>query len=285
MDAIKDISTAFLQRIKSPIFGSIILAFVVINWKPIFYVIFSNKNVEGRFIYWDKYWAADTYCMHAIFGPLIVGIVYSLLSPWVSFYFAKWIKSAVGKHREMQVQEANKIRKIENESAEVLITAAEQKERVDKLQNDKERKDLQKQINEMKAQPKLLLSGDAAEKGNVDPLSLIDSNETNYLLLEAIDFVAKNDKFIALTDLNKIAGNFSPEDIKITLRGWIDQNWIDAEWDSMRFSAKRVRLTKVGKSGKAGLRNKISDIQYRKIIERINQCMPIELKNKFGGIK
>ncbi len=44
-----EIKDAILERIKNPFLGSLILFWLVLNWKSVFYLIFSDLSIETRF--------------------------------------------------------------------------------------------------------------------------------------------------------------------------------------------------------------------------------------------
>jgi hypothetical protein len=52
-DFIKDSTEAWFQRIRSPIIGSIGLAFAAYNWKPLSYLIFADEPAIAKFQFFD----------------------------------------------------------------------------------------------------------------------------------------------------------------------------------------------------------------------------------------
>ena len=44
-----EILEALATRIKSPIFGYFVLSWVAFNWRPLFYLFFSNTVIDDRF--------------------------------------------------------------------------------------------------------------------------------------------------------------------------------------------------------------------------------------------
>lgn len=98
MDFLKDAFDALSQRIRSPFFGSVFLAFVLLNWKPIWYLIFANTSVAQKFLFFDNNTTNWT-----IYGlPLILGALLSIAWPWLRLLGA-WIAVApTMKLRNMQ---------------------------------------------------------------------------------------------------------------------------------------------------------------------------------------
>lgn len=167
MDALKDIFTAYSQRIRSPIIGSVILAFIAVNWQSVFYVIFADKGVLSRFEYWDMYTDFWTVLM----WPVLIGVTFAVLSPFISLvgaWLAKWPTEQV---RLIAVRSADRVEKEKQRLAGELVdktidTTVEQQERLQTIEDDSVREALQKQIDEINSKSYLQLSGDAAEKNS-----------------------------------------------------------------------------------------------------------------------
>lgn len=155
MDGIKEIFEAFSQRIKSPIFGYVILAFLAVNWKPVFFLLFSGEPASAKFTYLDtntSWWAL-------LVLPLFFGVLAALAAPWVSLWGAIWAESPTNKKRIRAVKAANEVSKIKNELREEqnkavgsLIESAKQDAEVQKIENEQVRLEVQKQINEIRNQ-------------------------------------------------------------------------------------------------------------------------------------
>lgn len=84
MEIIKDLFGAVSRRLRSHFFGSILLSFIVINWKPIYYFLYSDTTIWAKFIYVDgtlKLWE-----------PLGIGVVIAAAAPFVALVGA-WVAS------------------------------------------------------------------------------------------------------------------------------------------------------------------------------------------------
>lgn len=103
MDGLKELVEAFSARIKSPIIGSIALAFVAVNWRPVFFLFFSGEPANDKF----EYFTTNTTGLSLYLLPVIVGLIFALVVPWVNFFGAKAIESPVSKHRNMQLDAAH----------------------------------------------------------------------------------------------------------------------------------------------------------------------------------
>lgn len=103
MDGLKELVEAFSARIKSPIVGSIALAFIAINWRPVFFVFFSGEPANDKFLYFTE----NTTGLSLYLYPVIAGLAFALLVPWINFWGAKAIEAPVSKHRNMQLDAAH----------------------------------------------------------------------------------------------------------------------------------------------------------------------------------
>lgn len=105
MDGLKELVEAFSARIKSPIVGSIVLAFVIVNWKPLFFLLFSGEPAVAKFAFYD---GNTTGCSRYLY-PVGIGLAFALILPWVNFWGAKAIKLPVVWHRNMQLDVAHNL--------------------------------------------------------------------------------------------------------------------------------------------------------------------------------
>lgn len=99
MDFLKDAFEAFDQRIRSPIVGSIGIAFVVMNWKPIWFLFFSEVTVEEKFHFFE---ANRLYAL-----PILIGLVFGLAMPWIRLGGAWAATVPSRKLRRMQFDQAH----------------------------------------------------------------------------------------------------------------------------------------------------------------------------------
>jgi hypothetical protein len=106
LDFIKDSTEAWLQRIRSPIIGSIALAFVACNWKPIWYLLFADQTVTRKFIYFDM----NTSAWWLYFWPIVIGLAIALASPWIKLVGSWVAANPTRKLRNFQSSEASQHR-------------------------------------------------------------------------------------------------------------------------------------------------------------------------------
>jgi hypothetical protein len=80
MDALKEIYDGMTSRLKSHVFGSIGIAFVLWNWKVIYVLCFSKLPILERIEYFD----CNTSGWSLYFFPTVIGLAFGLFSPKVN---------------------------------------------------------------------------------------------------------------------------------------------------------------------------------------------------------
>lgn len=164
MELIREFLNTYSQRIRSPIFGSIILAFIAVNWQSIYYLVFSSANAINKFAFWDTH--TNWRSLFAI--PIAIGILMAIITPFASELGARIASGPMGRRRMLQVKKASELAeyrdaliKQRNTEIDAIITDAEQHERVEGIQNKDTRNKLRSQIDEIKQ----------VTDGNLDPNS------------------------------------------------------------------------------------------------------------------
>lgn len=104
-DFLKDVFDAAQSRIRSPFIGSIVIVFLVINWQPLFYVLFADKPVRARFLYFD----ANTDPISLCWLPIGLGIAISLTAPWLKYLGAWWASFPMGILRKLEHREKGEL--------------------------------------------------------------------------------------------------------------------------------------------------------------------------------
>lgn len=74
------------QRLSNPLIGSFALSWIIINWQPIVFLLFSTKTIEDKLSYIKNHFYGDGWnswlslCMYLIF-PLLISILYAVGLP------------------------------------------------------------------------------------------------------------------------------------------------------------------------------------------------------------
>lgn len=155
-DALKEMVDAFRQRLTSPIIGSTIFAFIVVNWQPIFYVLFADKKVLKRFEYWTDYWSKDVDYWCAFFLPLLIGIGYAVIAPLIALLSAlvtRWPKEQLRLHTDrsaynVALAKVNHSLGLERRREDLIASRLRQQESLGDIVDQKEREDFKSGLDE-----------------------------------------------------------------------------------------------------------------------------------------
>lgn len=86
LDLIRQCIENFTDRIRSPILGSVTIAFFAFNWKAFYFLFFAEAPTWLRVWYFEQ--NTD---LHSLFSyPIVGGISLALIKPWVT-YAGSWV--------------------------------------------------------------------------------------------------------------------------------------------------------------------------------------------------
>lgn len=89
MEFFKEIYDAWGARVKSRVFGSIIVAFTLINWKVLFFLAFDDAKTTEKFTYFDTYTNVFTLYIWPIFLGGFIGLVLPFVNNWTHWFVSK----------------------------------------------------------------------------------------------------------------------------------------------------------------------------------------------------
>lgn len=153
----KEIIEAFAARIKSPVFGYFVLSWIVFNWRPLFYLIFSKTTVGERLGHFDQL----TNNHSLVLFPLIVASIIAVIYPWINYGFLFLCKKPADLRNYLQAESEHKllIKKKRLEEARSLLLATREKDLIDRAKRDEEiqtisdkdtKEKLQKEIDDLR---------------------------------------------------------------------------------------------------------------------------------------
>lgn len=129
-DFFKDVFEAAQQRIRSPFIGSVIFAFIAVNWQALFYLFFADVSVQRRIDCFNDM----TSNVSLYWLPLGIGAAMAIVLPFLRVGFAWIIRFANRKLHKLQAEEAmlREVNEIElavkKTKAEADLAAARAKE-------------------------------------------------------------------------------------------------------------------------------------------------------------
>ena len=132
----KEIFEAFVARIKSPVFGYFILSWVAFNWRPLFYLFFSDATVDDRFGHFDKL----TNSFSLVIFPIVVASLIAVIYPWINYAFLYLCKKPIDLRNYLQAESEHKLlmKKKHLEEARSVFLATKEKDLIDRAKRDEE---------------------------------------------------------------------------------------------------------------------------------------------------
>lgn len=136
----KEIIEAFAARIKSPVFGYFILAWLAINWKPLFFLFFDLNQIDERIELFEK--LTSIYTLAVL--PFVVAAVAAVLYPWVNYTFLWICRKPTDLRNSIQAESEHKLllKKKQLEETRSLILATRERELIDRAKRDEEIKSI-----------------------------------------------------------------------------------------------------------------------------------------------
>lgn len=144
MEFLKDITEAWAQRVRSPILGSIAVSALIINWKAVWFLLFSKVDTLEKFAYFES----KTNTLTLIWLPLFFGVTLAVSLPWIQLVGAilarrpverlkKHQSDVLHEHRvyqfNHQIKEEELRAQLDKTREEAKIAAAERLERAQKI--------------------------------------------------------------------------------------------------------------------------------------------------------
>lgn len=153
----KEFIEAAEQRIKSPLVGSMALSFAVYHWRPLLHLFFSDETIEVRI----EAFAANFGNLSAVLGPVIIGILIALASPWIKFFSALIAEAPSRRLKLLQDLSAHRVLTIKNEleverqrARQVLedniVEKAITDQKISEIEDDSIRKEAEKEIESVR---------------------------------------------------------------------------------------------------------------------------------------
>src|SRR5690625_313596 len=88
---IKELLNVSRERIKNPFVASFLISLIMLNWRPILFILFSSMPIEERIAFSDaNYISKKNY----IVWPLLIALLYSIILPYVMILIDHLIKNA-----------------------------------------------------------------------------------------------------------------------------------------------------------------------------------------------
>jgi hypothetical protein len=91
-EIINSILDSTKDRLKNPLLGAFVFSWLIFNWKPLFYILFSNNSVENKIDF-----ITECYCSmnNNFWFPLMFSILYIIMFPYILWGFDKLSSKAI----------------------------------------------------------------------------------------------------------------------------------------------------------------------------------------------
>jgi len=129
-----DIAEAVKERVKSPVLGYVVLAFVAINWRELSLLIFSPSPLVYKLALFDE----TTTAWGLFVLPSFAGIAYVVITPWLHVFSVAVSGYPVRLRRKLldDAQQEVELRKQEYEQLRTEALANREKEVIDRAKRD-----------------------------------------------------------------------------------------------------------------------------------------------------
>ncbi len=90
------------ERVKNPFIGTYFLSFLIINWKPILFLLFSKLNIEEKLTIIDEKYTSLTY---NLLFPLGIALIYTIVFPYFMWLIEEINKKSVNGRKNNQTEQ------------------------------------------------------------------------------------------------------------------------------------------------------------------------------------
>lgn len=229
MKLINTIASTAEERIKNPFTGTFLASWIVFNWKPLVFFIFSEKNIEQKISYIISNYSD---ILHIVVYPLASSLFFLFLVPYINLGNESFIKKSKNE-REKSLHD-DKILRIQRETLE----EEEKAKREIQIEIVREQKGRNQQAEELREQITILesdLNREFSEKteilkkhsDEITKLNSLNKNLQKMLEQEIVNVKKTSEDFKNYKEKYKISetkiGNLSiPFDIEYILKIYLN---------------------------------------------------------------
>lgn len=140
-DLLNTLKETTKERIKNPFIGTYIFSFIIVNWKPILFLFFSDLKIEEKITFIEVKYTSLSY---NFIVPLVISLIYTILLPYFMLLIEEILKKSINGRKKNQVQQL--FIDIKNQQS----LAIEESKLEDIKANYREKADLNSKIEKMK---------------------------------------------------------------------------------------------------------------------------------------
>lgn len=113
----KDVVEVFHSRISNPFYGYFIFSFISVNWQALFYLLISADDVTTRI----KYFSNNSDWISLLLIPVIIGVTFTILFPWINYIFLKFRKIPTDWRNKLQANSEHELLQEKQKFAEARV--------------------------------------------------------------------------------------------------------------------------------------------------------------------
>jgi len=213
----REILEALNSRVRSPLFGYFVLAFIFINWRALLLLWLADEDIEMRI---------ELFCFHTNYSslllyPALFAAVGAVTYPWINLFFLRLVNKPAIQKNSLQIttdhkrlMEQTKLESLRNsmfaKKEEGLIEQAKRDQEVQSIEDAQLREKLEKEISSLRKERDDLKNASSFEPS----LSLEKYTNTKDVEFQRYVYSGKLDGFIANRDLLLTQGSFSAKNIE-----------------------------------------------------------------------
>ena len=145
-ELIKNLFDTSSERIKSPLIGSYITAFIIFNWRPILVLFLSDATIECKINQINQSYSNEEIFLY----PLLISIFYVLILPWINIGI-DWLLASANKKKISKANDS-KIQLLTQKKNEALL----ERQIAEALAGTSQTNELQAQVDRLNEENKKL---------------------------------------------------------------------------------------------------------------------------------
>lgn len=140
MEWLKNIFTPFYERIKSPLYSTFIISWLIVNWKVVFAIFTSAKTINGctKFHYLSCYLSFfhGQQIFNLLIFPLLITAAYIYIFPLIDDLIFEHVENQKNKRKENKLNILKKYKVAGERFVDLLNNYNIQKDKLAKLENN-----------------------------------------------------------------------------------------------------------------------------------------------------
>ena len=213
----REILEALGNRVRSPLFGYFVLAFVFINWRALLLLWLADENIEMRIDLFDL----STDYLSLLVYPALFATFCAAIYPWINLFFLRIAhKPAINKNSlqintdHERLMQQTKLETLRNnmfaKKEEGLIEQAKRDQEIRSIEDAQLREKLENEVDSLRKERDELKRADNSETVDTEPKSIVRQQADFKIYVDS----GKLNDFIENRDSVLTQGQFTAGEIK-----------------------------------------------------------------------